>query len=88
LKKRDKLLGDDQGARWRSEFVDVAAFYKNKDLHMLIQKTESTVTMCLEGGDRQKAMKRLRVPPLEGRQQSSWTTFRVLKCDLVVNVGL
>ncbi|KAK8769538.1 hypothetical protein V5799_013995 [Amblyomma americanum] len=30
----------------------------------------------LEGGDRQKAMKRLRVPPL-GDQQSPWVTFKV-----------
>lgn len=28
------------------------------------------------GGDRQRAMKRLRVPPL-GEQQSPWTTFKV-----------
>ena len=32
----------------------------------------------LEDGDRQKAMKRLRVPPL-GDQQSPWTTFKVYK---------
>lgn len=34
------------------------------------------VTQDLEGGDRQRAMKRLRVPPL-GEQQSPWTTFKV-----------
>jgi xenotropic and polytropic retrovirus receptor 1 len=34
------------------------------------------VTTELESGDRQKAMKRLRVPPL-GEQQSPWTTFKV-----------
>lgn len=34
------------------------------------------MTSDLEEGDRQKAMKRLRVPPL-GEQQSLWTTFKV-----------
>lgn len=34
------------------------------------------MTNDLEGGDRQRAMKRLRVPPL-GEQQSPWTTFKV-----------
>lgn len=33
-------------------------------------------TTKLEGGNRQKAMKRLRVPPLEA-QETPWTTFRV-----------
>ena len=42
----------------------------------MIADTESTVTAELEGGDRQKAMKRLRVPPL-GDKQSPWTTFKV-----------
>jgi hypothetical protein len=42
----------------------------------LIADTEATVTAELEGGDRQKAMKRLRVPPL-GDKQSPWTTFKV-----------
>lgn len=30
----------------------------------------------MEGGNRQRAMKRLRVPPL-GEQQSPWTTFKL-----------
>lgn len=34
------------------------------------------MTNDLEGGDRQRAMKRLRVPPL-GEHQSPWTTFKV-----------
>lgn len=34
------------------------------------------VTTELEGGDRQKAMKRLRVPPL-GEKQSPWITFKL-----------
>lgn len=48
----------------------------NKDIDKLIHETENAVTEKLESGDRQRAMKRLRVPPL-GEQQSPWTTFKV-----------
>ncbi|XP_064457548.1 solute carrier family 53 member 1-like [Ornithodoros turicata] len=76
LKKHDKLLGTHLGAQWRQSQVEVAPFYTNKDIDKLIQETESLVTNMLEGGDRQKAMKRLRVPPLND-QQSPWVTFKV-----------
>ncbi|XP_055925853.1 xenotropic and polytropic retrovirus receptor 1-like [Argiope bruennichi] len=76
LKKHDKLLGTDAGAKWRQQWVDVAPFYVNKDIDKLIHDTENIVTRYLEGGDRQKAMKRLRVPPLND-QQSPWVTFKV-----------
>ncbi|KAJ8922421.1 hypothetical protein NQ315_004367 [Exocentrus adspersus] len=76
LKKHDKLLDVDYGARWRIEHVESSHFYNNKDIDRLIRETESTVTQELEGGDRQRAMKRLRVPPL-GEYQSPWTTFKV-----------
>ncbi|CAB4066336.1 Xenotropic and polytropic retrovirus receptor 1,Xenotropic and polytropic retrovirus receptor 1 homolog [Lepeophtheirus salmonis] len=76
LKKHDKMLSTHAGANWRIENVDVANFYINKDIDKLIQDTESKVTNDLEDGDRQKAMKRLRVPPL-GDHHSPWTTFKV-----------
>ncbi|XP_052895260.1 xenotropic and polytropic retrovirus receptor 1 homolog isoform X3 [Anopheles moucheti] len=76
LKKHDKLLNVDFGARWRAEHVESAHFYVNKDIDRLIHETENIVTNEIEGGDRQRAMKRLRVPPL-GEQQSPWTTFKV-----------
>jgi len=76
LKKHDKILNSDSGNKWRQENVDTAVFYTNKDIDKLIRNTENQVTSDLEGGDRQKAMKRLRVPPL-GEQQSPWTTFKV-----------
>jgi len=76
LKKHDKLLKTVTGGQWREEHVETAAFHTNKDIDKLIAETETTVTADLEGGDRQKAMKRLRVPPL-GDQQSPWTTFKV-----------
>lgn len=76
LKKHDKLLRVDYGAKWRQEHVEISHFFTNKDIDKLINETESSVTTNLEGGDRQRAMKRLRVPPL-GEQQSPWTTFKV-----------
>ncbi|KAL0280325.1 UNVERIFIED_CONTAM: hypothetical protein PYX00_001654 [Menopon gallinae] len=76
FKKHDKILSVDSGLKWREQNVDVSHFYTNKDIDRLIAETEATVTMELEGGDRQKAMKRLRVPPL-GEQKSPWTTFKV-----------
>ncbi|XP_059216856.1 solute carrier family 53 member 1 [Stomoxys calcitrans] len=76
LKKHDKLLNVDFGATWRKNHVEIAHFYVNKDIDRLIQETETAFTHDIEGGDRQKAMKRLRVPPL-GEAQSPWTTFKV-----------
>lgn len=76
LKKHDKLLCVDLGAKWRTNYVELAHFYVNKDIDRLIQETEMIVTQDIEGGDRQKAMKRLRVPPLN-EHQSPWTTFKV-----------
>lgn len=76
LKKHDKLLSVDLGAKWRVDHVELAHFHVNKDIDRLIHDTESIVTQDIEGGDRQKAMKRLRVPPLN-EQQSPWTTFKV-----------
>jgi len=76
LKKHDKLMSNSSGAKWRDDKVEMAGFYTNKEIDKLIHETESTVTNELEGGNRPKAMKRLRVPPL-GDQQSPWTTFKV-----------
>uniref|UniRef100_A0A8W7P8C4 SPX domain-containing protein n=1 Tax=Anopheles coluzzii TaxID=1518534 RepID=A0A8W7P8C4_ANOCL len=76
LKKHDKILASDNGARYQKEHVEMSHFFINKDIDKLINDTETTVTTQLEGGDRQRAMKRLRVPPL-GEQQSPWTTFKV-----------
>ncbi|XP_063741606.1 xenotropic and polytropic retrovirus receptor 1 homolog isoform X2 [Eleginops maclovinus] len=45
---------------------------------ILLQNYQALVTTELEGGDRQRAMKRLRVPPLGAAQPApAWTTFRV-----------
>lgn len=76
LKKHDKLMLNVSGAKWREEKVEFAAFHTNKDIDKLIHETEATVINELEAGNRPKAMKRLRVPPL-GDKQNPWTTFKV-----------
>uniref|UniRef100_A0A3Q3E3U4 Xenotropic and polytropic retrovirus receptor 1 n=1 Tax=Labrus bergylta TaxID=56723 RepID=A0A3Q3E3U4_9LABR len=78
LKKHDKILETSRGADWRVAHVEVAPFYTCKKITQLISETEALVTTELEGGDRQRAMKRLRVPPLGAAQPApAWTTFRV-----------
>lgn len=64
LKKHDKLLRVDIGSKWQKEKVEMSHFFVNRDIDKIINETELTVTTELEEGDRQKAMKRLRVPPL------------------------
>uniref|UniRef100_A0A3Q0RMI4 Xenotropic and polytropic retrovirus receptor 1a n=1 Tax=Amphilophus citrinellus TaxID=61819 RepID=A0A3Q0RMI4_AMPCI len=86
LKKHDKILDTSRGADWRVAHVEVAPFYTCKKITQLITETETLVTSELEGGDRQKAMKRLRVPPLGAAQPAlAWTTFRVgLYCGFFI----
>jgi SPX domain protein involved in polyphosphate accumulation len=52
LKKHDKLMSSDSGARWRDDKVETAGFHTNKDIDKLISDTESTVTLELESGNR------------------------------------
>ncbi|XP_030640330.1 xenotropic and polytropic retrovirus receptor 1a isoform X1 [Chanos chanos] len=86
LKKHDKILETSRGGDWRVAHVEVAPFYTCKKITQLISETEALVTTDLEGGDRQRAMKRLRVPPLGAAQPApAWTTFRVgLFCGVFI----
>ncbi|XP_063747231.1 xenotropic and polytropic retrovirus receptor 1a isoform X2 [Eleginops maclovinus] len=90
LKKHDKILDTPRGADWRVAHVEVAPFYTCKKITQLISETETIVTTELEGGDRQKAMKRLRVPPLGAAQPAlAWTTFRVgLYCGFFIILAI
>ncbi|XP_012990542.1 xenotropic and polytropic retrovirus receptor 1a [Esox lucius] len=90
LKKHDKILETPRGADWRVAQVEVAPFYTCKKITQLISETEALVTTELEGGDRQKAMKRLRVPPLGAAQPAlAWTTFRVgLYCGVFIVLAI
>ncbi|KAH9498993.1 Xenotropic and polytropic retrovirus receptor 1 [Bulinus truncatus] len=79
LKKHDKMMQTTTGTEWRQAHVETAPFYTNKAVDHLIKDVEQSVTSELEGGDRSKAMKRLRVPPL-GDEQHPWTNFKMGLC--------
>ncbi|THD20879.1 Xenotropic and polytropic retrovirus receptor 1 [Fasciola hepatica] len=67
LKKHDKLFRRDNGLIWRQQHVEPAKFNTSREVDDLISKVENEYTEKLEQGDRQRAMKRLRVPPLSER---------------------
>jgi xenotropic and polytropic retrovirus receptor 1 len=76
LKKHDKLFKTDSGNKWRIDFIEPATFYTNKKADDLIVETENFVIENLEGGNRRRAMERLKIPPLESKQ-NYLVTFRL-----------
>ncbi|CAF1035087.1 unnamed protein product [Adineta ricciae] len=76
LKKHDKLFQTTRGEQFRKSHIETAAFYTATKVTELIRDVEKIYTSELESGDRTRAMKRLRVPPLEEIQSSS-VTFRL-----------
>ena len=74
LKKHDKVFDQDSGTGFRVNKVESAPFYTNKQIDKLIHECEETYISELEEGNRTRAMKRLRVPPLVD-QESPKTTF-------------
>ena len=61
---------------FRKLHIDSAPFHTSKRVEQLINDVETVYTDAIESGDRARAMKRLRVPPLE-EKQSPTVTFRV-----------
>ena len=61
---------------FRKLHIDSAPFHSSKRVEQLINDVETLYTDTLESGNRARAMKRLRVPPLEEKQSPS-VTFRV-----------
>lgn len=77
LKKFDKVLKTKSGAEWREDYVESAAFYTDNLVNEYIKETEDTY-IDLEGGDRSKAMARLRVPPLmQASGEGQYNTFKI-----------
>ncbi|CAF1049331.1 unnamed protein product [Didymodactylos carnosus] len=91
LKKHDKLFQTTRGEEWRKLHIDYTPFYTTKRVDQLINEVETMYTDELELGNRPKAMKRLRVPPLE-EKQSPAVTFRVgmlcLLIPIVIALGV
>ena len=65
LKKHDKIFKTGRGMEWHKANVETAPFNLTKKVDTLINDVENLFTQHLEKGDRQRAMKRLRVPPFE-----------------------
>ncbi len=65
LKKHDKVFKTERGTEWHKAYVEAAPFYTNKAVDSLISEIENLFTQYFEHGDKQRAMKRLRVPPFE-----------------------
>uniref|UniRef100_A0A5K3EQJ4 SPX domain-containing protein n=1 Tax=Mesocestoides corti TaxID=53468 RepID=A0A5K3EQJ4_MESCO len=74
LKKHDKLFQRSNGLEWHRNTVSKELFHVDNSVDSMISEVEDTFTK-LEGGNRQKAMKRLRVPPLSA-QSSAKSVFR------------
>jgi SPX domain protein involved in polyphosphate accumulation len=76
LKKHDKVFKTSRGCDWRVANVETAPFHTIKKVDQFISEIENLFADKFENGDKQRAMKRLRVPPFE-EKQSTWTTFRL-----------
>jgi len=74
LKKHDKMMQNERGLDWRINRVEKSSFFLNRDIETLINHVETSVINDLEGGNRQAGMKRLKVPPLNEKQNAG-TTF-------------
>lgn len=77
LKKYDKVMESKRGKKCFAAHVRGSYFEKSKEVEKLIESTEKFVTNTLEKGNRNKAMQKLRVPPLSGLElHEHSTTFK------------
>lgn len=60
-----KIFKTDRGSEWFKTYVETAIFNTTKKVDLIISEVENLFTDKLENGNRQRAMKRLRVPPFE-----------------------
>lgn len=63
-KKYDKYIKSSQGEAWVSNHVKTAPFADRRPIQRMINEVEDLYTAYLAGGDRGRAMAKLRVPPL------------------------
>ena len=65
------------GLQFFKDNVQDNYFYTSDEVERLITEAENTFAICLEGGDKSKAMKKLRVPPLGGKVGRSTYAARI-----------
>eukprot|EP00108_Taenia_solium_P008132 TsM_000698900 transcript=TsM_000698900 gene=TsM_000698900 len=83
LKKHDKLFQRSNGLEWYRDTVSEEPFHIDDSVDAMIAEVEETFTK-LEGGNRQKAMKRLRVPPLSAQRVFYNSPRRVRRADEIM----
>lgn len=85
LKKHDKLTRSTHGNKVFKDDVCASYFWTSKLVTKMLSDSEKMMIQ-LEGGNRTKAMNRLRVPPLgEEHTRSHWTSFFAgLFCGLLI----
>lgn len=74
-KKYDKYLKSNHGNAWMNNNIKHAAFSDRRPIQRMIDEVEDLYTNYLAGGDRARAMAKLRVPPL-GEPTSPRIVFR------------
>ncbi|SPP86771.1 xenotropic and polytropic retrovirus receptor 1 isoform X2 [Drosophila guanche] len=74
-KKYDKNLRSSAGAAWFERHVAQAPFTDQRSLQRMVLEVEDLYTFYLAGGDRSRAMTKLRVPPL-GQPTPAQLVFR------------
>ena len=74
LKKHDKLTRSSRGKTVFQEDVSRAYFWTSQTVTDMLVQAEKIMIQTLEQGDRSKAMRRLRVPPLGTEKSSHWTS--------------
>ncbi|XP_026858836.2 xenotropic and polytropic retrovirus receptor 1 homolog [Electrophorus electricus] len=85
-KKYDAMFASQHGSQWRDERLDTSFLYTVKSHCEQMMFRLETFMLQLEGGNQQKAMRRLEVPQ-RGIEQTvgQWITFRIgVSCGLTV----
>ncbi|KAL7836761.1 hypothetical protein AOLI_G00280450 [Acnodon oligacanthus] len=85
-KKYDEKFACEHGLQWRTEKLDTSFIYTERTRCGQMMVRLETFMLQLEGGNKQKALRRLQVPP-RGMEQTAgqWITFRIgVTCGLVI----
>ncbi|XP_062874372.1 xenotropic and polytropic retrovirus receptor 1 homolog [Trichomycterus rosablanca] len=85
-KRSDATLLSERGLQWRSERLDTSMLYTERSNCKEMMFRLETFMLQLEGGNEERAMRSLEIPPRETEQTAvQWKTFRIgVTCGLVI----
>ncbi|XP_072521410.1 xenotropic and polytropic retrovirus receptor 1 homolog [Salminus brasiliensis] len=85
-KKYDAKFACEHGLQWKTERLDTSFLYTERNCCGQMMFRLETFMIQLEGGKKQKAIRRLRVPPRATKQTAGqWITFRIgVTCGLLM----